>query len=153
MEKMEALISSVLADIKEKGYSLIQPFVVGKVEERMLLFAQVNGILLGGDDLYMSAKQLQHCLRASKGAKGLVVDDVDLIGFPRKRFSMDLYYDGECFIYTDGLSKFIIHPNYKMKISREIVKQVNFITATRRTDKNEFNGKRYVKIEVDGHIK
>ena len=153
MEKIEALISSVLADIKEKGYSLIQPFVVGKVEERILLFAQINGILLGGDDLYMSAKQLQHCLRASKGAKGLVVDDADSIGFPQKRFLMDLYYDGECFIYTDGLSKFIIHPNYKMKISREIVKQVNFITATRRTDKNEFNGKRYVKIEVDGHIK
>ena len=152
MEKIEALISSVLADIKEKGYSLIQPFVVGKVEERMLLFAQVNGISLGGDDLYMSAKQLQHCLRASKCAKGLVVDDADLINFPLNRFSMDLYYDGECFIYTDGLSKFIIHPNYKMKISREIVKQVNFITATRRTDKNEFNGKRYVKIEVDGHI-
>ena len=152
MEKIEALISSVLADIKEKGYSLIQPFVVGKVEERMLLFAQVNGISLGGDDLYMSAKQLQHCLRASKGAKGLVVDDADLINFPLNRFSMDLYYDGECFIYTDGLSKFIIHPNYKMKISREIVKQVNFITATRRTDKNEFNGKHYVKIEVDGHI-
>jgi hypothetical protein len=152
MEKIEALILSVLADIKEKGYSLIQPFVVGKVEERMLLFAQVNGISLGGDDLYMSAKQLQHCLRASKGAKGLVVDDADLINFPLNRFSMDLYYDGECFIYTDGLSKFIIHPNYKMKISREIVKQVNFITATRRTDKNEFNGKRYVKIEVDGHI-
>ena len=99
----------------------------------------------------MSAKQLQHCLRASKSAKGLVVDDADLIQFPQNRFSMDLYYDGECFIYTDGVSKFIVHPNYKMKISREIVKQVNFITATRRTDKNEFNGKRYVKIEVDGH--
>ena len=52
--------------------------------------------------------------------------------------------------YTDGFSKFIIHPNYKMKISREVVKRVNFITATRRTDKNEFNGKRFIKIEVDG---
>ena len=151
MEKIEALISSVLADIRQKGYSLIQPFVIGKVEERMLLFAQVNGITLGGDELYMSAKQLQHCLRASKDAKGLGVDDADLIGFPQNRIMMDLYYDGECFIYTDGLSKFIIHPNYKMKISREVVKQVNFITATRRTDKNEFNGKRYIKIEVDGY--
>ena len=36
------------------------------------------------------------------------------------------YYDGECFIYTDGQSKFIIHPNYKMKVNREEVKLVNF---------------------------
>ena len=55
--------------------------------------------------------------------------------------------DGECFIYTDGKSKFIVHPNYQMKVSREIVKLVNFITATRRTDKKEFNGKRYIKIQ------
>ena len=150
MEKIEDIISKVLLDIRQNGYSLLQPFVIGKVEVRMLQFAQVNNIPLGGDELYMSAKQLQHCLRASKDAKGLTVDDSDLIGFPQNRFQMDLYYDGECFIYTDGLSKFIIHPNYKMKISREVVKRVNFITATRRTDKNEFNGKRYIKIEVDG---
>ena len=35
-----------------------------------------------------------------------------MIGFPQNRFKMDLYYDDECFIYTDGQSKFIIHPNY-----------------------------------------
>ncbi len=69
--------------------------------------------------------------------------------FPKNRFSMELYYDGECFIYTDGQSKFIIHPNYKIKISRELVAKVNFITATRRTDKMEFNGRRYIKIEND----
>ena len=149
METIEALISSVLKDIRQKGYSLIQPFVIGDVEERMKLFARVNGISLGGNELYMSAKQLQHCLRASKGVKGLAVDDADLIKFPKHRFQMELYYDGECFIYTDGHSKFIIHPNYKMKISREVVKHVNFITATRQTDKKEFNGKRYIKIETD----
>lgn len=64
---------------------------------------------------------------------------------------MDLYYDGECFIYTDEISKFIIHPNYKMKVNRDQVKLVNFKTATRRTDKKEFNGKRYVKIGNDHH--
>ena len=112
----------------------------------MIQFAQVNNITLASDELYMSAKQLQHCMRASKGAKGLVVDDNDLIAFPQNRFQMDLYYDGECFIYTDGISKFIIHPNYQMKVSREVVKLVNFITATKRTDKKEFNGKRYIKI-------
>ena len=115
----------------------------------MLQFADANGIELASHELYMSAKQLQHCMRTSKNAKGLVVDASELIAFPQNRFSMELYYDGECFIYTDGQSKYIIHPNYKIKISRELVAKVNFITATRRTDKKEFNGKRYVKIEND----
>ena len=92
---IESVIAAVLDDIREKGYSSIQPFSVGKVELRMIQFAQVNNITLASDELYMSAKQLQHCMRASKGAKGLVVDDNDLIAFPQNRFQMDLYYDGE----------------------------------------------------------
>ena len=143
---VELKIIEVLSDIRQKGYSSVQPFSIGKVEERMKLFAQANTVTLASDELYMSAKQLQHSMRASKGAKGLVVDDADLIGFPKNRFQMDLYYDGECFIYTDGKSKFIVHPNYQMKVSREVVKLVNFITATKRTDKKEFNGKRYIRI-------
>ena len=135
---LESQIASVLSDIHQKGYSSVQPFAIGKVEARMMQFAQTNAITLASDDLYMSAKQLQHCMRASKGAKGLVVDDADLIGFPQERFQMDLYYDGECFIYTDGTSKFIVHPNYRMKISRELVANVNFITDTRVKDPAEF---------------
>lgn len=146
-ETVEELIAIVLTDIRVKGFSTQQPFIIGAVEERMILFAQNNGIALGCDSLYMSAKQLQHCLRPSKSQKDLVVDESELINFPKSRFSMDLYYDGECFIYTDGQSKFIIHPNYKMKVNRQEVKLVNFITATRRTDKKEFNGKRYIKIQ------
>ena len=143
---IESQIAAVLNDIRKQGYSFVQPFSIGKVEERMMQFAQTNAITLASDELYMSAKQLQHCMRSSKATKGLVVADADLIGFPKNRFQMDLYYDGECFIYTDGQSKYIVHPNYQMKVSREIVKLVNFITATRRTDKKEFNGKRYIKI-------
>ena len=143
---IESQIAAILSDIHQKGYSSVQPFSIGKIEERMMLFAQANAITLASDELYMSAKQLQHCMRASKATKGLVVTDAELIDFPQNRFQMELYYDGECFIYTDGLSKFIIHPNYQMKVSREIVKLVNFITATRRTDKKEFNGRRYIKI-------
>ena len=143
---IEEQIAAVLSDIRQKGFSSIQPFSIGKVEERMMTFAQNNTVALASDELYISAKQLQHCMRASKAIKGLVVDDADLIGFPRNRFRMDLYYDGECFIYTDGTSKFIIHPNYQIKVNRETLKLVNFITATRRTDKKEFNGKRYIKI-------
>ena len=147
-DSIELKIAGVLSDIRQKSYSSVQPFSIGKVEERMAQFAQANGVILASDELYMSAKQLQHCMRTSKGAKGLVVDDADLIGFPKKRFQMDLYYDGECFIYTDGNSKFIVHPNYKMKISRELVAQVNFITATRIKDPAEFTLPKYRKIET-----
>ena len=69
-----------------------------------------------------------------------------LIGFPQNRFQMNLYYDGECFIYIDGTSKFIVHPNYKMKVSRELVANVNFITATRVKDPAEFTLPKYRKI-------
>lgn len=144
---IEELIRAVLVDIQQKGFSAIQPFSIGDVEQRMKSFASDNNIVLASDQLYMSAKQLQHCMRASKDAKGLVVSQDELVRFPMARFKMDLYYDGECFIYTDGTSKFIVHPNYKMKVNRDQVKLVNFITATRRTDKKEFNGKRYIKIE------
>ena len=85
----------------------LQPFSIGKVEERMMQFAQINGVTLASDDLY---------------------------------------YDGECFIYTDSTSKFVVHPNYKMKISREQVAQVNFITATRIKDPAEFTLPKYRKI-------
>ena len=144
---VESQIAAVLKDIHQKGYSSVQPFSIGKVEHRMLVFAQSNAITLASDDLYMSAKQLQHCMRASKNAKGLVVADADLIVFPQNRFHMDLYYDGECFIYTDGQSKFIIHPNYQMKISREVVAKVNFITATKVKDPAEFTLPKYQKIQ------
>lgn len=142
---IESLIVTVLGDIRQKGYSSVRPFSIGKVEVRMQQFAQANAVTLASDELYMSAKQLQHCMRASKATKGLVVADADLIGFPQNRFQMDLYYDGECFIYTDGQSKFIVHPNYKMKISRELVEQVNFITATRVKDPAEFTLPKYRK--------
>lgn len=147
--EIEEQISAILADIRQNGYSTLPPFSIGLVEERMVQFAQNNHVVLGSNEIYMSGKQLQHCMRASKRAKGLVVPDRELINFPKNRFQMDLFFDGECFIYTNEVAKFIVHPNYKMKVSREIVKMVNFVTATRRTDKNEFNGKRYVKIETD----
>ena len=73
-KSIESLIAAVLSDIRQKGFSFLQPFSIGKVEERMKLFAQANAVILASDELYMSAKQLQHCMRASKATKGLVVE-------------------------------------------------------------------------------
>ncbi len=143
---IEEQITAVLIDIEQKGFSAIQPFSIGDVEQRMMQFAQINGVTLASNQLYMSAKQLQHCMRASKGAKGLVVSAEELVRFPKSRFKMDLYYDGECFIYTDEVSKFIIHPNYKMKVNRDHIKLVNFITATHVKDSMEFTLPKYKKV-------
>jgi hypothetical protein len=145
---VEELITILLTDIQQKGYSAIQPFDIGEVEQRMINFAEANNIPLASNRLYMSAKQLQHCMRASKDAKGLVVSPDELVRFPKSRYKMELYYDGECFIYTDKTSKFIVHPNYKMKVSREHVKLVNFITATRVKDPMEFTLPKYTQIKT-----
>ena len=143
---VEELIATILKDIKQKGYSSIKPFSIGKIELRMMQFAQANEIVMGSDEIYISAKQIQHCMRASKGAKGLVISEAELIEFPQNRYQMSLYYDGQCFIYANETAKFIIHPNYKMKISREEVKLVNFVTATRIKDPAEFTLPKYTKI-------
>jgi len=55
---IESLIAAVLSDLHQHGYSSVQPFCIGKVEERMMLFVQNNAITLASDALYMSAKQL-----------------------------------------------------------------------------------------------
>ena len=57
---VEELIAAVLIDIEQKGFSAIQPFSIGDVELRMKYYAQNNGIALACEQLYMSAKQLQH---------------------------------------------------------------------------------------------
>ena len=72
-KSVEELIAAVLDDINQKGYSSVMPFSIGSVEVRMSQFADANGIELASRELYMSAKQLQHSMRASKNAKGLVV--------------------------------------------------------------------------------
>ena len=63
---VEELIATVLSDIQQKGYSSIQPFDIGEVEGRMIQFTQANGVMLGSDRLYMSAKQSSSSIRTTK---------------------------------------------------------------------------------------
>lgn len=64
-KSVEELIAAVLNDISQKGFSSVMPFSIGSVEIRMSQFADANGIKLASNELYMSAKQLQHSMRAS----------------------------------------------------------------------------------------
>ena len=128
------VILHIIEDIRRDGFSKVLPFSIGKVETRMSIFAKENNIELASDEIYMSSKQIAHSMRDSKASKGLVVSD------------MDLFYDGECFIYTDYKSKFVLHPNYEMKIDRNKVRKVNFITTSSVSDSEEFKMQKYQKI-------
>lgn len=59
---------------------------------------------------------------------------------------MDLFYDGSAFIYTDYKAKFIVHPNYAIKYSGKKTRRVNFITAGKVTDKEEFKLEKYKRV-------
>lgn len=141
-------IIQVLSDIRSQGFSRISPFKIGGVERRMQSFANANGITLGSKDVYMSSHSIAHATRDSKAAKGLVVSDKDLSAFPGKRARMDLYYDTRSgnFSYTDGRNKFVVHPNYEMKMPGGKKRIVNFITASRIEDNSEFGMPKYKKI-------
>ena len=147
-EKAKEKILTVLSDIKQQGYSRLPPFKIGSVEKRMSTFAERNDIKLASRDVYMSASAIAHATRDSKRAKGLVVSDKDLAAFPSRRKKMDLYYDTRTgnFTYTDGKTKYIMHPSYETKIARGKTKLVYFITASKVIDKNEFRMKEYKRI-------
>lgn len=141
-------IMAVLSDIRRQGFSRITPFKIGGVEKRMSNFAKSNSIELGSRDVYMSSSSIAHATRDSKRVKGLAVSDEDLMAFPSRRKKMELYYDTDVrtFLYVGGGNKYVIHPNYEIKLAGGKKKTVSFVTAQKLSDKEMFNGRRYKKI-------
>ena len=146
MGKAAERIAVVLADIRRQGFSSVSPFSVGSVEKRMKEYAARNGITLGGGQIYMSYNSIAHSMRDAKKAKGLAVSERDLMSFPKSRRKMELYYDGRGFVYTNRKTKYIIHPNYKIKTRNGKTKKVMFLTAGVVTDPKEFELPKYKKI-------
>ena len=138
-------IARVIDDIRRDGYSKVTPFSIGEIESRMSTYAASNGIELPSKTMYMSHHSIAHTLRDSKAAKGLTVDDADLIAFPNRRLTMDLYYDGKVFVYTDYKTKYVVNPSYELKIDRSKKRKVAFVTAG-KTDGTEFKLGKYVKV-------
>lgn len=141
-------ISKIISDIKNQGFSKESPFIIGSVEKRMTDFSKENGIKIAGTDIYMTPQKIMHSLRDSKVNKNLTVSEKDLKNFPFDRFKMRLYYDtaSKNFTYTDGKNKFIINPNYQLKLQSGKTVVVNYITATKMRDNNEFNMNKYVEV-------
>lgn len=114
---------------------------IGRIEPRMKRDAATNGIDLASGHLYLSPAQLGHQQRDFKKANGKAVSEQEMVDFVKDRTKMDLYWDGEAYIYTDYSSKFIIHPAYEMKISRNKTKKVNIITVG-KANPTEFDDKK-----------
>lgn len=145
-----ATIRGVIADFADHGYSTQTPFVVGKVESVLKSYAKEHNIELGSDDIIMTTDQIGHTLRDSKVRDAKAVPPEHLAEFPMRKSRMEIYHDktDNNFIYFDRSrnEKFVVHPNYSMKINRERVRRVNYITAS-KTDPTEFNMQKYRRIK------
>jgi hypothetical protein len=117
-------IRKIFSDIEQYGFSRQTPFVIGAVEERMKKYAEEHKIELGSLDVYMSSHSLSHAEREHKVIVGKAVSKEDIIAFPITRHKMEMSFDGEAFIFTDGRAKYVIHPNYEIKLERKRTKKV-----------------------------
>ena len=142
-EFIKAIFDSISTKTKVKG---LMVFSIGEVEQRMKTFAKANGVRLASDKIYMSYRRIAHACRNSKKSDGKAVSENQLMQFPLKRFSMDLYYDGRVFVYTDYETKYIINPTYELKFADGKQIKVAFVTASKSAGKREFGLDRYKKI-------
>lgn len=140
-------IMSIISDIATNGYSKQSPFSVGPVESDLSEYAKRHGIDIGNGQLYMSASQIAHTLRDIHSNKGIDVTPQQLATFPEMRSSMSLYHDsnGDKFVYYDGSVKYVVHPNYSLKLPSGKARVVNFITAY-KSNGSEFNKQNFTKI-------
>ena len=143
-------IASVIDDIKRDGYSKVEPFSIGRVEQRMKDFAKENNIQIIGNSIYMRVKDISHTIRRSKKDKGISITEAELVSFPKRRFKMDVYFDStdNSFIYVDkGMkAKYVIHTNYNVKTRDGVIVTSNYITATRMKNFEELNLPKYKKV-------
>lgn len=138
-------IRGVYAEIKKNGYTRTQPFSIGSVGEDVKRFAARKGIALASKDIYVNARFLSHSQRASKGTKR--VTKKDIMDFPVTKRKMSKYWDGDAFVFTNGKIKFIVNPNYELKINRKTKVKVCLVTAGTVADPNEFTRlKKYEKV-------
>lgn len=146
-------IRDVFRELRRNGFTTTEPFIIGRNEKRMTDYASANDITLGSKSLYFTSKSIAHANRTSKERKRLTIPARSYEDFPFKRKRMDLYWDGDSFIYTDYKDKFIIKPNYEIKFKttkngKKHVKKrkVCLVTAGKVTNSNDFNNEKYHKV-------
>lgn len=116
----------------------IKPLNIGDLPKPMKIYARNNGITLDSDKMYISTKGIEHSMRESKVGKNLSVTKEEIADFVENKHNMAQYYDprkGD-FIFASDIAKFVVTPNYKIKINENKTKVVNYITATRIDNKS-----------------
>lgn len=133
-------------ELHTKGFIGGKNISIGRIEPRMRKYAEDNKIQLASGHLYMGPRSVAHALRVSKIAKEIAVPEMAIVAFAKSRRNMDLFWDGESFIYTDYENKFIIHPNYSIKVYGHRERKVNFVTAGKVSEYDEFDNPKYKKV-------
>lgn len=125
------------------------PLDIGSVSSAIIDYADRNHIDLESHDLYITTKAIEHTLREGKVAKGIAVEVAELVDFVKNRDDYAVYYDPAMgdFIYATSKAKFIVRPNYKMKINKEKKSVFNYISATRISNSPEDAFRYFVKIK------
>ena len=132
-------------------YSTMQPFTIGKVEDVMKKYAQENGIELADGGLYFSPKET-HGAKKKHDDKGISVSDEDILAFPEERKSMEIWWDPKgtqpAFFYFDRKrnTKFVIHPNERIKIDGHHQRHVNLVTYYKLDEGVNINENEYKKV-------
>lgn len=140
-------ILGVISDIERQGYSTASPFSIGTVDSDLKAYADANGIELGSNQMYMTPKQIAHTMRDLHKDRGIDISPATLAKFPSERKHMSLYHDIDKnnFVYFDGKVKYVVQPNYSLKMPKGKTRVVNFITAYKANGR-EFGKRNYRKI-------
>lgn len=125
------------------------PLNIGAVPTIIIKYADKNKISLDSHDIYITTKGIEHTLRESKVSKGIAVTADELVDFVKNRNNYAIYYDPAMgdFIFATSKAKFIVRPNYKLKINKEKKSVFNYISATRIIGNLSDNVGGYIKIK------
>lgn len=126
------------------------PFAVAKVEDVIKRHAAANDITIAGNVLCMSEDKLLHAVRTAKQNANKAVSEDDIANFPKNISRMDLYFDKakNNYVYVQGFNKFVVEPNYKVKMSNGKIRSVLIITIDKVNGVGQYsNGNQYIKLK------
>lgn len=148
-ERSSELIGKALDQWEKEGKITSLPIRVGAVDQVIRDHARENGHSLDSNSMYFTGKGLSHSRRESKIRDGLAVSKEDFKRFPADKSSMKIYYDKTTnnYTYTDGINKFVLQTNVKVKLRNGKISSSTLVTASKMRDATEFNMEKYIRLK------